>query len=366
MRVFIDATGLTEPFTGLTNYSINLLREMVAINQDNQFTVLCSKSASSSLIDFLINDENVSVVYTSIPNVGPLRDLKYLSLYPLINKHDLYHCLSSYLPFFRIKATTLITIHDLKYLKINELMNSKLKTYYLKFILKRSLIKADKIIAISQSTASDIADIIGDNHKTAIVYEANTLDKSLCKSFEKEVNKFKFFLCIGENRTHKNYVRVIKAYEKAYLSNKIGFPDLYIAGNKVEELSQLVDEMGLEHKVTLLGLVSNEKILWLYHHAFVFLYVSLYEGFGLPLLEAMSCGLPIITSDCHSTKEISGGAAYLVNPKSINDISEGMCVIYSNDSLRESYKAKGIDREMFFSWTKAAKATKKIYEELCK
>ena len=364
MRVFIDATGLTEPFTGLTNYSINLLREMVAINQDHQLTVLCSKSVSSSLIDFLINDENVSITYTSIPNVGPLRDLKYLSLYPLINKHDLYHCLSSYLPFFRIKATTLVTIHDLKYLKINELMNSKLKTYYLKFILKRSLIKADKIIAISQATASDIADIIGNNHKTSIVYEANTLDKSLCKNFEKEVHKSKFFLCVGENRTHKNYVRVIKAYAKAYLSNQIDFPDLYIAGNKVEELSQLVNEMALDHKVTLLGSVSNEKIIWLYQHAFVFLYISLYEGFGLPLLEAMSCGLPIITSDSHATKEISGGAAYLVNPKSINDISEGMCEMYFNDALRQTYKVKGFEREMFFSWSKTAKQTYDIYDKI--
>ena len=364
MKVFIDATGLTEPITGLTNYSIRLLQEILALNERYRFTVLCSRTASGTLIDFLINDENVVVLYTSIPNVGPLRDVKYCFLYRLINEHDLYHCLSSYLPLFRIKTTTLITIHDLKYLKLSGLIGNNLKEYYLKFILKRSLAKANNIIAISQSTAQDIADVIGCNNKTSVVYEANTLREGNYESFEKQANQPKFFLCVGENRSHKNYTRIIKAYDIAYRNRGGDFPDLYIAGNKVEELSELVHDLDLNEKVTLLGLVPNEKILWLYRHAFVFLYVSLYEGFGLPLLESMSLGLPVITSDCHSTKEISGGAAYLVDPTSIDDISRAMTEMYEDDTLRESYRIKGFSREKFFSWNKAAMETISIYERL--
>lgn len=364
MKVFVDATGLTQPVTGLTNYSINLLREILTINRDIKFTILCSKLGSNNLTDFLEKDYNVTVIYANIPNVGPIRDLKYLTLYRLINKHDVYHCLSSYLPFFNIKIKTLITIHDLKYIKINDLMDNKIKTFYLKLLLKRSLKKANRIIAISKSTASDIKEVIGANKKTSIVYEANTLERFSLSISDKESNVPNFFLCIGENRPHKNYSRVIKSYASAYFSSDKNFPELYIAGNKVDELSELITEMGIEHKVNILGMVSNKKIFWLYQNAFALVYVSLYEGFGLPLLEAMSSKLPIITSDMHSTKEISGEAAYLVNPQSIEDISKGMIEMYQNDSLRLDYIQKGIEREKSFSWSKAAKQTYDIYDNM--
>ena len=110
MKIFIDASGLKEPITGLTNYSFNLLKEILLINTNIKFTVLCSKSGSKNLTKFLEKDTNVKVIYSNIPNVGPMRDLKYLNLYRIINKHDLYHCLSSYLPFFKIKTKTLIII----------------------------------------------------------------------------------------------------------------------------------------------------------------------------------------------------------------------------------------------------------------
>ncbi len=364
MKIFIDASGLKEPITGLTNYSFNLLKEILLINTNIKFTVLCSKSGSKNLTKFLEKDTNVKVIYSNIPNVGPMRDLKYLNLYRIINKHDLYHCLSSYLPFFKIKTKTLITIHDLKYIKIDNLMNNRIKSFYLKFILKRSLKIADKIIAISKSTASDIKDVIGPNKKTFVVYEANTLDKKqLIEPVES--NKLpKFFLCIGENRPHKNYNRVLEAYSKGYLECGEGFPDLFIAGNNVDDLKDQVIKFGIEKKVSLLGLVPNSKILWLYKNAYALLYVSLYEGFGLPLLEAMSSELPVITTNMHSTKEISGGAALLVNPESVNEISKALVEIFQNEFLRKEYIQKGLERERFFSWPKAANQTIDIYNEV--
>lgn len=363
MKIFIDASGLTEPVTGLTNYSLNLLKEILLVNNHIKLTVLCSKSGSKNLTKFLEKDANVSVIYSNIPNVGPLRDLKYLSLYRIINKHDLYHCLSSYLPFFKIKTKTLITIHDLKYIKIDNLMNNRIKSFYLKLTLKRSLKNADKIIAISKSTAADIEDVIGHNNKTFIVYEANTLDKEQLIKSPKSNKLPNFFLCIGENRPHKNYSRVLDAYSIGYRECGESFPNLYIAGNKVDDLKDKLKYLGIEKKVILLGLVSNSKILWLYKNAYALVYVSLYEGFGLPLLEAMSSELPIITSNMHSTKEISGEAALLVNPESVNEISKAMIEIFKNKPLRKEYIKKGIKREKFFSWPKAAKQTINIYND---
>ena len=363
MRIFIDATGLTEPITGLTNYSSNLMKEILAINNGIKFTVLCSKSANNNQIEFLKKDPNVRVIYSSIPNVGPIRDLKYLFLYPLINKHDLFHCLSSYLPFFKIRTKTIITIHDLKYLKLKNLMSS-IKTNYLKISLKRSLYNADNIIAVSNSTASDIGEIIGLNKKTKVIYEANTLKiYPSSKEEDKKINK-KFFLCIGENRPHKNYFRVIKAYFQACSESDENFPNLFIAGNKVEELDSFIKDIGIDHKVSLMGKVSSKKIFWLYRNAFALVYASLYEGFGLPLLEAMNSKLPIITSNMHSTKEISDGAAYLVDPYSIDEISGALINFYRNKNLRESLIQKGLDREKFFSWHKSAKQTYDIYQRI--
>jgi glycosyltransferase involved in cell wall biosynthesis len=176
-----------------------------------------------------------------------------------------------------------------------------------------------------------------------------------------------FLLAVGSLQPRKNLVRLIRAYSRLRSEREDFRPQLVIVGRKLWLASEIFDE-ALQHRwaddMILTGYVADEELPALYRAARAFVYPSLFEGFGLPPLEAMACGTPVVTSDVSSLPEVTGGAALLIDPKDERALGNAMIEIVDNESLRAELREKGIDQAKKFSWRDAAERTLRLYHEV--
>ncbi len=265
-----------------------------------------------------------------------------------------------------------ITIHDMAYLLYPE-MFVKVYRFYLKFFVPLSAKRADLIIADSQNTQKDIIKFLGINSKKIrVIYPGiNSYYKLLedKKKCEKTLKKFgvknNYILTVGTLEPRKNIKGLVEAFS-ILCSNKDFKASLVIVGGKgwyYEELFEKIDYLKLQDRVIFTGYASEEEILHFYNMADLFVYPSFYEGFGLPLLEAMVCGCPVLASNVSSIPEVVGDAGHLVDPYNINDIADGILKVLSNEELKGRMISLGLERSKLFSWEKCVNETKKIYDE---
>jgi glycosyltransferase involved in cell wall biosynthesis len=240
----------------------------------------------------------------------------------------------------------------------------------------RSVRGARQIIAVSQFTKKEIIRVLRKNPDDIVVIpeapdpQFNVInDRSRVLQIRQKFNiSDEYILCLGSEDPNKNTITIIRAYER--LRNVVG-PRyiLVIVGMKNSRrsiLKKMVDELRLGEDVILEDVVSDADLVALYNAAELFVFPSLYEGFGFPPLEAMSCGTPVIASDAASIPEVVADAAILVQPLNVQGWTEAMYQVLSNQSLREELINKGFRRVREFSWENAAQRTLKVYEEACK
>ncbi len=282
---------------------------------------------------------------------------------------------------------TIMTVHDLgaEYLPNFHQLKQRL---YLNYMTHHQLKSADHLIAVSESTKKDlITKIQIPRNKITVVYEgfnnqlfrhrlsSGTLSKSL---LEFGIVPNNYFLFVGTIQPRKNLMRLIEAYSlychaelvsASRSRNEFGMtdiPDLVLAGSKgwlADEIYALPEKLGIKDKVKFLGYVPDEKLPDLYQGAVALLFPSLFEGFGLPILEAFASGCPVLTSTSSSLPEVGGKAALYVDPESINSIAEGIKDIQSTKLTSQlmSYSKDQLDK---FSWQKAAFKTLAIFEQI--
>ncbi|GAB4218986.1 MAG: glycosyltransferase family 1 protein [Candidatus Microgenomates bacterium] len=277
---------------------------------------------------------------------------------------DVFFSPAHYLPRF-CPVPSVVTIHDLSYLYYPQDFLKK-DLFQLKYWTNYSIKQAKKIIAVSKTTKKDI---IKNNHlpenKVEVVYngfEKNIkYDKSIDVKFEAANNPF--ILYVGTLQPRKNIQTLIKAFEKL---KKI-YPEfkLIIAGKKgwlYEKIFQLVQNLGLENDVYFTDYVSDLQLMFLYKNAFCFVMPSFYEGFGIPVLEAMSYNCPVISSFSSSLPEIAGEAALYFDPKNEYDLVEKLKLLKENKQLKNELIKKGQKRINEFSWQKCADETLKVIQ----
>lgn len=365
-KIFIDATGIAAVPTGLGKYSYHLIKELVT-NEGYDFTILVQESLSAYHPIFQLKGERTRFLPTCIPVIGPLRDIGILRLHGIINRCDLYHCLSSYFPAFGVDIPSIITIHDLKYLFSPDFFHNPLKHKYYQWIVKRGIKNAKKIIAVSEATKRDIKKIGGAEEKVEVIHEAMTISPSGKGIYTGITDNFKgkpFLLYVGENRPHKNITRMIDAYQKILVRLGDGCPLFVFAGMNFDTLREKYCSSELADKLVFIGPVSDDDLVCLYEQALALIYPSLYEGFGLPILEAMSMGTPVITSNCSSMEEVAGTAALLIDPYCLDELVEAMVRVTVDQKERERLKELGIKRAAEFSWKRAANMTTEVYREV--
>jgi len=274
---------------------------------------------------------------------------------------DIFFSPAHYLPRF-CSVTSIVTIHDLSYLYYPEDFLKK-DLFQLKNWSSYSLKKAKKIIAVSKTTKKDIIknykipdekiEVIHNGYEKPIKYQISNI------KFEK-IND-PYILYVGTLQPRKNILTLIKAFEKF----KNFYPEfkLIIAGKKgwlYDKIFRLVTDLGLEGDVYFTDYVTDNQLVFLYKNAFCFVLPSFYEGFGIPLLEAMSFDCPVISSFYSSLPEIGADACLYFDPNNVFDLVEKLKLLKENKKLRKELTKKGKTRIKEFSWKKCADQTLKV------
>jgi len=252
-----------------------------------------------------------------------------------------------------------VTIHDLGYRYFPQ-AHTRRQRLYLDASTRWSAQVARRVIAISQATAHDLQQSYGiDRRKIDVIYEATVPPPAHVSAPLPPHLQRPYALYIGTIQPRKNLVRLAQAYARLLAEQDAGW-DLVLAGGagwlSTEVISQL-DALGLDERIHRLGYVADEDLETLLRHALFFCYVSLYEGFGLPVLEAQARGVPVMTANNSSLPEVAGSAALLVDPLDAGAIADAMLRLSSDETLRQALIAAGHANVARFSWDKAARET---------
>lgn len=357
MRIAIDARPLASPLTGIGRYTDSLVRRL--IKTDHEWFLYSDRPLTAELPE----TDNVIVRcgHARGGSPGSLRWAQWEYVrWAKQDGIDVFWSPRHHLPLLlpdRIK--TVVTIHDLVWKRYPETMQRK--NYWLERLLMAPSIRmADNIIAVSNFTASEISHFYHEaSLKVTVVLEAAEeppVDCPLPEGIPEE-----FLLFVGTLEPRKNLKLLLEAYAEVCVQS----PPLVIVGGAgwgELHLDKLITDNGLEQKVISLGYISEPHLQGLYGNATALVMPSLYEGFGLPLLEAMRHGVPIVTSNTGSMVEISGPAAVLIDPTSKESIATSMRQVVSDLQLRGKLSSAGLEQAAHFSWDTAAQSTLTILE----
>jgi glycosyltransferase involved in cell wall biosynthesis len=273
-----------------------------------------------------------------------------------------------------------ITVHDLLEHMYGSRNASSLRRSLHFYLTRRVLRRAARVIAVSQFTRNEIEKLLTiPDARIEVVY--NAIDERFLRGHATEADRdliaqrylvnHPFILYAGAIRPHKNVVRIIEAFSalKSELQKKGLFPDLklIIIGDDLSShprLRRTVVRSGVQHDVRFLGFVPIEVLRIFYDVAKIFVFPSLYEGFGLPPLEAMAHGTPVVTSNTSSLPEVAGNAALLVNPENVFEIRRGLQRVLLDPKLRMQMKQRGYEQAKKFSWTTSVSRILEIYREV--
>lgn len=283
---------------------------------------------------------------------------------------DVVHINNFYCPRGLRKARLVYTLHDLSFIAHPEWTTEANRIGCAQNVFQASL-QADLIVAVSEYTRRHFLETFPHYpaERIVVVHEGSRFDRCPPAPAPAQFGRIepgRFWLSVGTIEPRKNYARILEAYAAVYSSRPNLFP-LVIAGGKgwlMEEFERSLDSAGLRGRVILTGYVSDRELQWLYESCFAFLYPSLFEGFGLPVVEAMSLGAPVISSNTTSIPEVVGDAGILVNPERSEEIAEAMSRLFDGlvdrNALAESSRARAAQ----FSWDSSARAMLDVYRQV--
>ena len=287
---------------------------------------------------------------------------------------DLLHCTSNTAPI-RCKMPLVLTLHDIIFLEPRDKQNHSLYQnmgwLYRRLVVPRILPKCRRIITVSEFEKQNIMQKLGiEEARMAMIYNGyndwfRPLDdhQQVYRKYMKEKG-FLFFL--GNTDPKKNTERTLVAYSR-YLDQSAQKRPLLMADLDRDYLDGIISRNGIENirdHIVMPGYIPNADLPYIYNAAFAFLYTSLRESFGIPLLEAMACGVPVITSNTSSMPEIGGPDAILVNPENADDITAMLLRLETDETFYQKERNVGLERAKLFSWRKTTEQLLEVYREL--
>lgn len=360
----IDARKLHD--FGIGTYVRNLIYHLAEIDAENQYVLFTGPQRKDALLDL---PENFRIVTESSP-VYSLRELLALSVKLFRLKLDLYHATHYVLPAIS-PCRVVVTIHDVIHLLYPEYLPNRLAFFYAQRMIRRSLARSDRIITVSRNTRSDLGRFFDlDTKKVRVVYNGveDVFRQEMAQDdLDRWLGQLKleqpYLLFVGNPKPHKNLPNVLRAYARARQLHDFDAPLVFVGdrGDAESQLRHLAESLGIRDKVLMLGHVAQEALPAVYRGASLFLYPTLYEGFGLPVIEAMASGVAVITSDNSALKEIAEGYAHLVNPLDVEALAKAIAHCLRDEEHRTALAKLGLRRAADFDWRKTAEETLETY-----
>jgi glycosyltransferase involved in cell wall biosynthesis len=361
MKIAIDARKWRD--YGIGTYVRNLVRHLAHLDRETTYFLLCDRADEAVLRDLA---ENFVPVVDDSTGYG-VRE--HVSIPRKLQKRgvDLFHSPHYVLPLL-CRRKSVVTIHDCIHLLFPEYLPTRLAYRYAKFMMGSAVGRSRLVFTVSEASRRDILQFYPDADADRIQVVPNAIDETmLADPGEEEMERVKeryqirgrFVLYAGNIKPHKNLDRLIAAF--GLLKQRGGHEDvkLLIIGdeiNKYPSLRRRVEAAGVRQDVRFFGFVPEQTLAALYRLASVFAFPSLYEGFGLPPLEAMACGTPVVTSNMSSIPEVVGDAALLVDPYDVAAIADGLERVLGDAALRQALVARGLERVRAFSWERSVRA----------
>jgi len=378
MHIAINAQLLSDEATyrgaGVSNYSRHLLSHLgqSAATKGTALRFTAFVNAAHFRAD------GIDLVKTRLPLAQPLPRIVWEQSVLPVKLHrmraDLVHGLVNVLPL-ATPIPGVVTVHDLSFVQMPEKFRS-VKRFYLARLCRLSVAKAAHVIAVSQQMADDLMHYFAcPTAKISVVH--NGVADAFTPGGAPETEAFRqaqqlpsrFLLYLGTLEPRKNLVLLVKAFARwrAQANSADQAVKLILAGARgwfYAEIFRLVTELGLEQNVLFPGFIPEADLPNWYRAAEGFVYPSLFEGFGLPVLEAMACGTPVLCSDVPSLREVAGDSALTFAPHSEEALAAGLALLTSQSALRTELRQKALARAQLFSWQRTAQATLAVYDQI--
>ena len=365
MKIGIDARLLYYQKAGIGLYTLHLLRALSALKTQDSFAVLTSRKERTKLVVH----PNFRQYHLWTPCHHALEQWTLpLELAPL--GLDLIHS-PDFIPPFRRRCKAVITVHDLAFLRFPDLLTEESARYYGQ--IRRAVESAEGIIAVSEATRRDMADLLGTPPERVTVIH-HGIEERFRPLPEKEVADFcqerrlpeSYLLWFSTIEPRKNLDALLRALALLRTRGQEVGP-LVIAGARgwlYERSLKLIDELRLGDMVVLYGPAPADDLPFLYNGASLFVFPSLYEGFGFPPLEAMACGTPVISSSAPALREVLGEAALFFEALDIEALAGLIYQVQSDSALRERLGVQGTEQAAKYTWQQAAESTLALYHKV--
>ncbi|KAB8305480.1 glycosyltransferase family 4 protein [Rahnella contaminans] len=273
----------------------------------------------------------------------------FVTAWTLLFSRDIFFTPGFNAPYIAA-SRSIITIHDLNHIDMPG-NSSFLKRVYYDLILKRGCRKALVIFTVSEFSKKRIVDWSGvDTSKVIVV--GNGVSNDFTPRVQPYRPGYPYLFCVSNRKAHKNEIRLIRAFAQAKTDNEV---ILLLSGNATPELTDLIGQLNLNERVKFTGFINDNDLPSYYRGATALIMPSLYEGFGLPVIEAMACGIPTIASRTTSLGEIAGDCALLVDPTNIEDIANSISQLFYDVELRQRLSEKGLEHVKLYTWDKTVK-----------
>jgi glycosyltransferase involved in cell wall biosynthesis len=373
MRVVIDGRMILPYMSGIGRYLMGLCHGLEAIESDNCYELWLQKILPDNHPAWKLNGRQLKIRSLNIRHMS-LRSQFQIPWLLSRENPDLYHYPHFDLPW-NTRERIVITIHDLKYLAYPKFFPSTglYKQLVIHMLLKHSCQRSSAVICVSHFTANDLHKRLGIPIEKLKVIPHGIDEKFFIRPAPEVLLNFRqrhrlerpFLLFVGERRPHKNIAGLLKSFELFIRQSKFKY-DLVIAGRRYSDYQlpeKITEELGLIRRAHFIDTIPDKELPLLYQSADALVFLSFYEGFGFPILEAMASGIPVIASDRTALPEIAGNAAILVSPDNPQEAADAIQALISGASMRERYISEGLGRARQFSWHQCAQRTNQVYLE---
>ncbi|MFQ5342083.1 MAG: glycosyltransferase family 4 protein [Anaerolineae bacterium] len=369
MRIALDGRYIRDDFPGIGRYVYNLARALPAIAPDVDFILLHNPEAPNTRHDFeALHRPNLTLAPTDIPIRSPAEQIRLPRLARRLSL-DVFHA-PYYITAYRMPCRQVVTIYDVISARYPEYLPSPAMRLIFEVATRLALRTADHILTLSEASREDLVELYRvDRGRIAVTpLAAGPRFKPADRATIEELKHRRglpdrYVLYVGSNKPHKNLPRLVEAF--ARIPHPASRIPLVIAGHEDPRYPQARERaaaLGLD-SVTFLGAVVEEDLPALYSGAELFVFPSLYEGFGLPVIEAMACGTPVACSNVSSLPEVAGDAALLFDPHTPESIAAAIRQVLQGADLHNRLRRRGLEQAGHFSWEHTARLTLEAYRQ---